>query len=281
MDVREVRALPKLTRLYAKAVVTGLAGGDGLPDTGLVVRDLEVDRDHLAAYARVCGYRLRDEVPPTYPHVLAFPLAVELMSDRSFPFPLPGLVHIGNTITQHRPLGAAERPTIEVRARDLRPHRSGRQFDVEAELTVDGGAVWTGVSTYLKRGGGSEDAPSRSIDAPAGRPTAVWEVAADTGRRYAAVSGDVNPIHLNPLAARLFGFPRQIAHGMWTAARCLAALEGKLPPRSVNDVRFEKPLVLPADVAFTAESGGGGWRFAVTDPDRDRRYLVGSVTAVT
>ena len=73
----------------------------------------------------------------------------------------------------------------------------------------------------------------------------------DIGRRYAAVSGDVNPIHLNPLAAKAFGFPRAIAHGMWTHARSLAALEGRLPagPLTVR-AQFAKPVLLPSTVAL-------------------------------
>ena len=40
----------------------------------------------------------------------------------------------------------------------------------------------------------------------------------DTGRRYAAISGDYNPIHLSTISAKMFGFKTAIAHGMWTLA---------------------------------------------------------------
>ena len=50
-------------------------------------------------------------------------------------------------------------------------------------------------------------------------------LAKDLGRRYAAISGDYNPIHLGALSAKLFGFKQAIAHGMWSKARCLAALD--------------------------------------------------------
>jgi hypothetical protein len=125
VETQEIEAAPGL---YARAILGSVlpGGGDELPDRRLLLRDLEVDRDHLAAYDRVCGFRLSDEQPATYPHVLAFPLAMKLMTDRSFPFSLLGMVHVANRIDQARPLGADERPTLRVWAQDLRPHPRGR-----------------------------------------------------------------------------------------------------------------------------------------------------------
>jgi acyl dehydratase len=102
------------------------------------------------------------------------------------------------------------------------------------------------------------------------------------GRDYAAVSGDHNPIHTSRLGARLFGFPRPIAHGMWTKARCLAALDGRLPPAYSVDVAFKLPILLPATVGFAAaRTAGGGWDFTLRAADSDRPHLTGSVTGVT
>jgi hypothetical protein len=233
-----------------------------------------VDLEHLAAYNRVCGFGLRDELPATYPHVLAFPLQMRLMTSSGFPFPLPGLVHIGNRITVSRPILAAERFDLRVRAVDLRPHERGRQFDVVSELLVGADVVWTDVSTYLRREGSSGSGGS-SVEAPS--PSAVWSVPGDIGRRYGAVSGDRNPIHLNALAARLFGFRRAIAHGMWTKARSLAALEERLPAAYTVDVRFKLPVLLPAKVGFSASAVGDGWEFAVHDVRTGRPHLAGTV----
>ena len=52
---------------------------------------------------RVCRYQLTDVLPVTYPHVLAFPLQLALMTDRSFPLALPGLVHVRNRIDSLAP----------------------------------------------------------------------------------------------------------------------------------------------------------------------------------
>jgi acyl dehydratase len=105
----------------------------------------------------------------------------------------------------------------------------------------------------------------------------MWRVPGDAGRRYAAVSGDINPIHLHPATARLFGLPGAIAHGMWLKARCLAALEGSLAGSYAAEVRFKLPVRLPSRVGFAAERSDGGWEFGLDDWSRGRPHLAGRV----
>ena len=281
MATEELERAPGTVALLAKAALGVLPGvrrrgGTELPDTELVLPGITVDAGHLAAYARVCGFGVRDELPLTYPHVLAFPLALRLMTDGSFPFPMIGLVHVHNAITRHRPLLVTDRFGLRVRCADLRPHDRGTQFDVIHEATVDGEVVWRDVSTYLRRGGTASHRtqPQETGAAPA---TAVWRVGDDIGRRYAAVSGDRNPIHLHPLAARALGFRRAIAHGMWTKARCLAALEGRLPAAYTAEVAFKLPVFLPAKVAFDAAPRDDGWRFDLRDARSGKPHLTGAI----
>ncbi len=288
MDVELTRPPATLT-LYRKAVRGSVRRRDDdsdprLPDTRLLLRGVGTDIDRLSAYDRVCGFRLADALPVTYPHVLAFPLAIELMSAPAFPFPVIGLVHIGNRITQARPIRVGERLDFAVRTDGLRSHPRGRQFDVVATATVDGVEVWHGVSTYLRRDNAAEPRPHEvSVGDEASRPvedsppTAIWPVGADIGRAYAAVSGDRNPIHLSRIGARALGFRRPIAHGMWTMAHSLAALEGKLGETYTVDVAFRRPLPLPSTVAWRARRDSGGWTIAVVDPASGRPLLTGSV----
>jgi acyl dehydratase len=209
--------------------------------------------------------------------VLAFPLAVALMTQGTFPFRLPGLIHVANRITQRRTLTADERLTLSVRSSNLRAHPRGRQFDMVAEASVDGATAWTSVSTYLhKEATDGNRAQRREPEAPP-RPTAIWRVPANIGRRYAAVSGDVNPIHLNPLTARVFGFRRAIAHGMWVKARCLAAMEGRLPENVTAEVEFKAPLLLPSTVGFSAQPLESGWSIALFAMRGGRQHLVGTI----
>jgi MaoC like domain len=262
--------------LYARALVRQLplvgGGGDALPERELTRADVAIDRDHLAAYDRVCGFRLSDELPPTYLHVVAFPLALALMTDRAFPLKPMGLVHIANRIEQRRPVTAREAPTVRVRAADLRGHDLGTQFDVVAEAEVDGEPVWHDRSTYLRR---ERSGGAKRPEPPLHEPSAVWRVPVQVGRRYAGVSGDRNPIHLHPLTARAFGQPRPIAHGMWLKARCVAQLEGTLPRACVIAVEFRSPLRLPASAGF-ADWDADGARAPAVRGGRDRRlHLTG------
>jgi hypothetical protein len=156
-------------------------------------------------------------------------------------------------------------------AAGLRAHDRGRQFDMLGEASIDGEVVWRAVSTYLHReskGGGGRD---RAEPPP---PSAIWTVAGDVGRRYAAVSGDRNPIHLHNVTAKALGQPGAIAHGMWTKARCLAALESTLPGAYAVDVRFKLPLRIPGSAAFSTGDG----TFAVHDARSGKPYLEGTIS---
>jgi hypothetical protein len=114
---------------------------------GARVRATPLDREHAAAYARVCGFDPRDTVPLTYPHVLAFPLHMQLMTDPGFPFAPVGTLHLENSITSHRPLRPGEPLSIEVRASATRPHAKGAVVDFLAVAQVDGEPVWESTST--------------------------------------------------------------------------------------------------------------------------------------
>jgi acyl dehydratase len=261
-----VGAIPGASRL---PFVSG--GGKDLPDTTLVLNDVETDRDRLARYDRVCGFDVSDTLPPTYPHMLAFPMQLSLMTDGSFPFPAIGLVHIVNEIVQHRPIKATEQLQIKVWATNLREHPRGKQFDLRSEVRSSGELIWEETSTNLRRGGRNEDA-EKEPEPPSAeelKPGANWELPGDLGRRYGAVSGDLNPIHMHPLSARLFGFPSAIAHGMWTKARCLAALAPQLPDRFTVKTAFRKPIILPAKVQFAEQGSAIGIRFGVISQKGD------------
>ncbi|MFC5285617.1 MaoC family dehydratase [Actinokineospora guangxiensis] len=279
MAVVDLGESPSLGLLYPKAAVAGLTkrGGDELPERVYQWRGVRVDPAHLAAYDRVCGFRLADELPATYPHVLTFPMQVKLMTDADFPFPLIGSVHLRNRISQSRALRVDEEFDLRVHVENLRPHAKGRQFDMVSQAFAAGEAVWHDTSTYLVRGGGSGASSAGSGSAP-GAPSAVWRVPEDIGRRYGEVSGDRNPIHLHPLSARLFGFRRAIAHGMWTKARCLAAYEGRLPEAHTVDVRFKLPVLLPAKVAFSSVRVEDGYRFGLVDVRKGKPHLEGVIT---
>ncbi|MDN3258260.1 MaoC/PaaZ C-terminal domain-containing protein [Streptomyces sp. CSDS2] len=242
-----------------------------VPRTRLVLPGVRVDLARLAAYERVCGFPTGESaLPLTYPHVLGFPLAMRLMSGRDFPLPLLGLVHTSVEIEQGCALPADGEYELSVWVEELAARRRGTEAVVATALRSRGEVVWSSRSAYLARAG----EPRRRGPADDGErlPTlAEWRLGADVGRRYGAVSGDRNPIHLHPLTARLFGFPRAIAHGMWTLARCLAA--HGTPAATAVQARFRAPVPLPGTVAYGADGAG---RFELRGED-GRLCLKGTV----
>jgi acyl dehydratase len=282
METRELDSSPSLPPLYAKATL-GLIPGrkDEVPAHALRLSAADVDARSVAEYARVCGFRVANTMPPTYPHVLAFPLALCLMTEREFPFALLGLVHIANRIEQRAPLPIDSSPALRVWAENLREHRRGQQLDVVSEASVDGEVAWLEHSTYLRTGegsGGRAESGEEEDRFARAETAAVWQVPGDIGRRYAAVSGDRNPIHLHALSARLFGFPGAIAHGMWTYARAIASLGGHLPARHTTTGEFRAPLRIPGRARLLSIHREDRWELAVDSPDGSRRHLELSVT---
>src|SRR3954451_6859493 len=282
MTVKELSGRPGMKTLYPRAVAGSVKSlpvlgslwrGDERPDTELVLPEVEIERDHLMEYDRVCGIPFGDELPITYPHILAFPLAMQIMTDRSFPLPVIGMVHIENEISQTRPLTRHDRVTMRVRAADLRPHDKGTQFDIVSEASVGDEQVWSERRTYLRRGGGDGSKKERKDRPEPPEADDTWDIPGDIGRRFAAVSGDRNPIHMHPVPARVFGMPGMIAHGMWLLARCLAAMD-QTAPREVK-ASFKAPLVIPAQVRFASWGDDSGRSFAVPDADSGKPHLAG------
>ena len=255
-------------------------GGKEIPEIELTLPKVRAGAEQVAAYAKVCGFGLRDTLPPTYPHVLAFPLHMAVMADGGFPFGAVGLVHIENRIEQRRRIGIGDEMTIRVRPTKLQPHPKGRTFSLLTEVTIDDKKAWESVSTMLRRGKGDAEPnagkPSEALpaDAPA---SAEWRLGGDLGRRYATVSGDRNPIHMHSLTAKPLGFPGAIAHGMWTKARCLAALEPRLPDSFTAEVAFRRPILLPGRVEFGSRTEGERTDFFVRDAKKHTPHLEGSV----
>jgi acyl dehydratase len=281
MSVHSLERPPELLPLFARAVLTARGRhGDSIAPTVYETVEAPIDAAHLADYQRVCGFRVGDVLPPTYLHVLAFPLSVARMVEGDFPFPLVGLVHVANKITSHRPVRLGESVALRVEAGNLRPHPAGQQLDVISSAYADGGEVWTGTSTYLRRGASSAEREARPPVETLSGPATVLRVPGDIGRRYAAVAGDRNPIHLHALTARAFGFPKAIAHGMWLAARVLATLEGRLPGALEYDVAFKTPVFLPSTVELIAARETTEWSLDAHNAKSGKPHLTGRVRPI-
>jgi acyl dehydratase len=209
-----------------------------------------------------------------------------VMADGSFPFGAVGLVHVENTIAQQRPIGIGEELKLRVKPTKLQSHPKGRTFSLLTEVRVGSTKIWESTSTMLRRGNSSDKPADGTKTASETRksasrpgedltPSAEWRLGGDLGRRYGAVSGDRNPIHMHSLTAKPLGFKSAIAHGMWTKARCLAAIENLLPGAFEVEVSFRKPIFLPARVDLLTAQRGEEVGFAVRDSKRQTPHLDG------
>lgn len=276
MQWQTVGSPPFLAPLYWRAALKRKITGTALPEQGLRCR-VSVNPKAVAAYRKVCGFADSAVLPATYPHILAFGLQMQLLTAKSFPFPLLGLIHLSNRIRIHRPLGGVSDLFIGVHAQNLKPHAKGATFDLVTTVEDSLGLLWEAESRMLCRGVKLEGAASEESQSPPTQVSEVsrWKAPADIGRRYARVSGDYNPIHLSALTAKLFGFPQAIAHGLWNKAHTLAALGEHLPAANIEiNVEFKKPVRLPSEVTLWASAPGSSGEFVLKGAG-DIEHMVG------
>ncbi len=250
-----------------------------LPALTLEMPGIVIRQERLDAYARVCGFQVQPQAPLTYPQLLAFPLVMAYVTQDS-PWPAMGTVHLANSITQHHPLKAGETFRAQLDAGELLSHDKGQVYTLELSLwrETDGVCVWQACQTLLRIGVSPAAGPAWKMRVDAALPLQVveeFDVPADIGRRYARVSGDLNPIHLSALSARCLGFRRAIAHGLWTQARALSLLH---PDGVACSARlrtdFKRPLFLPSRVQLAqAQSPASETVFEVRDSLSDAVHL--------
>jgi len=225
-------------------------------------------------------------LPVTYPHVLAGPLHMALLTHRRFVVRLLGLIHVANEIHQIRPLPEIGTYRTRVWVDGFRDGDRGHEFELFTEFEDSLGTAWHEKATLLARRAASGAQAARSArqtlryekatdgDSPV---TAIIEAPISVGLRYGWISRDLNPIHLSDRGARLFGFPAAVAHGMWSMARSLAALGAAplVPPVRIH-VDFKLPMFLPSTAQLEHWPHDGRNVFVLKDGEGQRPHLAGS-----
>lgn len=296
--VRHLLRPPWSAELYgraaASAVLPGaLWGGSSLPDQVLQLWDVRPDPQRVDRYCELTGFPIGPHLPDTFPSLLGFGLGLRLMTDRGFPLKALGMVHVQDHIDAQRPIERSELLSVSVSARNLRWHRKGTLVDIVTDVSARGAVIWTEISTYLSRdhkipppagsdpngdgpNGGESTHPSgpRIPPVPDASQTQVVDVPEDTGRRFAAISGDRNPIHLHSVSARAFGFPRAIAHGRATMACSVAAATGDYSYPAHIDTWFRAPVPLPSTcLLVTAQKDATTTEVWLTSSDRETVHV--------
>ena len=256
------------------------------------------DSQLLARYRRLCGFVDGPWLPVTFPQVMAGALHITMVTDPRFPAPAAGLVHLRNQIESLARIGADDPIHFACHVDPPRQTARGLEFDLVTLATVHGNPTWRSVITMLARSPGAtatqgDQSPSQKTPVVAADPAVAAPVRGgvaatgpvlrslplrapeDLGRRYAAIAGDYNPIHLHAAAAKLFGFPRAIAHGMWSLARVVAECQDDMPPCPMRiDASFRKPVLLPAKLLLTAGTTNSGVQATLKSVDGSKIHLV-------
>jgi len=279
--------MPSMLKNYASALLAGgkrYRPGMPIPALSMQVAGVRINKRHLARYNRVCGFADESVIAPTYLQILAFPLQIGMLAQKSFPIPLLGVVHVRNTIDVLAPLSRDVSYDLAVSIAEHRLVAKGIEIDLLTQATVAGAVVWRAVTTMLHRCKTDVAEPARAAAEPAiDANLQHWILPAGLGRSYGFASGDINPIHLSAFSAKAFGFKRAIAHGMWSKARCLAALESVLPTTPYRiEVAFKLPILLPTKARFgsqrtSVQQTGDAYEFELRSGDGVKPHMRGLI----
>jgi acyl dehydratase len=282
--------MPSAYRYFPRAVF-GRRGalvpaGGRVPRIEGHVTVVRAEAKHLARYRDICGFDDDGCLPITYPHVLAMPLQYAILTHPKFPVRIMGLIHLANEIEQLRPLPEDRGFALSSWVEGHRETDRGHEFDLFTAAEDGEGRAWSEKSTLLARRKASGKPASKGArqalryEKPTdGDPVAVAaiDVPRSIGRRYGWLSGDLNPIHLGDRGARLFGFERAVAHGMWSMARSFAALgPAALAPPVTAQADFKFPLFMPAVPQVEHWANGNRRVFVLKDPESGRPHVAGS-----
>jgi len=261
----------------------GLEDPSALPRIERTLPSATLDPAWLKAYGDCVGLKAGTALPPLALQIAAAPLHMQILADAQFPFRALGLVHMSQRVTQARAIPPDATLDLLAYSTGARWEKRGMSFGLVTEARCDGELVWQGQTRALAPGKTlAATSPGRlgpndvdALDPASARYEYKLQVPEATGRRYAAIAGDLNPIHQHALLARLFGFKRAIVHGTWTLARALALAELPRTEAFTLDATFRRPVELPSDILVRAWAGGPAWSDSVqvSSPDGARTYL--------
>ena len=288
----EFARAPAIWSMYPKIMVSRkpslVPEGGAVPRIEARLSKVVIDRRQLASYTEICGAAAGATLPIAYPHILAMPLHLAILGTEAFPVKLFGLVHVHNRIAMRQPLSADEPAEIRSWIEGHRDTERGQEFDLHTEYVVAGEPLWDETCTFLARKRAPAEAGARTTQSRGGdAPDAVavksssFRAPAGLGRRYGFISGDVNPIHMSDLTAKAFGFPRAIAHGMWSLGRLASDFESEQFNGGCElSVSFKLPVFMPAWLMlqrWPIENGSG---FALRDAQGDKPHLTGTLKSL-
>jgi len=223
----------------------------------------------LKKFNRFYNLNHTQHVPLTFLYLLVFRPQLKFLLNPKLPFSVLGLVHVFNHIQSFKPVYLEDNLTIDIQTKEFKETAKGKELVLTTRILRNDECVWQCFSGYLSpHKTRNVKRPNTPYEKPHYFHSMDWHIPANTGRQFALLSGDANPIHTYKLAAKLFGFKQAIAHGMCSAIKCWASL-----PHSTSAMKkelyteFKKPIFLPSTVRFEYEKQlNGKYAFQVENP---------------
>lgn len=284
-------SVPSVACAYGKAVFAFrpalVRAGGSVPRIEATLASLELTEARTREFSHVAGSAPGHCCPLILPHVAAMPLHLAVLTNGAFPVRLLGLVHVDNEIEQQRWLVPGESVALRASIEGFEDTARGHEFVLETEARGEGGVLWRERSRLLARrpkaeGGGAPSVDEKTVSEGTAVSTTAWHCDAAIGRRYGWLSGDLNPIHLTDVTAKLFGFDRAIAHGMWMLSRIAHELGAGFPGGAIRiAARFRAPVMLPSWVTLQSWNTSGNTEFRLRDSDGARIHMEGEIGPIT
>ena len=208
----------------------------------------------------------KGSVPPHFFPQWSVPVAAETLA--GVPYPIVKVLNAGCRMEINARIPRGE--PLEVRAQLTSIDDDGRrailtQRIVTSTASAPDALVCEVYALVPLRGGNGNGSRDKSAEKPKASdkprvPEDAEEIgsvrlAGDAGLSFAKLTGDFNPIHWIPAAAKASGFRNVILHGFGTFARACEGLNKGLFGGDVTrlrniDVKFTRPLVLPHEVGI-------------------------------
>lgn len=237
------------------------------PYLNVFMENVAVDRDNLMLYRHLTGYENDGVLPILYPHAIAAPIYMFMLSQREFPLNLLGALHVKNRIISYRPISEKESFNIDVKLENGKILNNGIEFDFSLSILQKDEILWRGITTWFKRGNfGQSNEKLNTFDTltPIGRGQLMCEldIPEDIGKRFAKVTGDYNPIHISTFMAKFFGLKKSIAHAMWFCGYLASRLSHvkRAVPIQI-DLAFKSPIFVGSKSIVMFEERDKSLRF--------------------
>lgn len=225
---------PSMLKGYYRTLTLPRSGyqkdGFEFPHIELTWVDAKINKRHMHRYQNLCQLPKSDAAPLLYPHVLMGSMHLALLSHEAFPMSVFGGLHLHTETIQHRAMRLGESYNIHASIKRYRIVRQGFEFDIDTQVKQADKVVWESRNVYLLPGKYDFDEnkliqPKRQKTLEDTATLGQFNIPRLIGKRYAILTGDINPIHMNRLAAIALGQKQDIAHAMWALGTTLGKMQ--------------------------------------------------------